>query len=115
MDSINQLIKYFTEQEPMFYIKIFIIIFSIIVIFFIFSKIFSVFGRVHEESKFNKKQKKIKRNKRNVAELNKRAGISGRISSAAFTESIDIEDIKENNNVDLKSRRASSKDLRKRT
>ena len=114
MESINQLIKYFTEQDPKFYFKIFIIIFSIIVIFFIISKIFSVFGKAHEESKFNKKQKKIKKNKRNVAELNKRAGISGRISSAAFTEAVDIEDIKENNNVDLASRRVSSKELRKK-
>lgn len=106
------LLSYLPALSASFYIKILIIIVAVILIVVLISKIFSVVLNKKEDLNFEKKQEKIKRNKKNVAELNKRFGISGRISSAAFTESVDIEDIKENNNVDLGHRRMSSKDLK---
>lgn len=104
-------ISFFTDQTPLFYMKTFVIIFIVIIFFIILSKIISVISLKRQNSKFEKKQQKIKKNRENVSELNKRFGISGRISSAAFNESVDIEDIKENNNVDLRTKRVSSKEL----
>lgn len=103
--------QFFLEQSPIFYVKIFFIILCVILTIVILSKIFSIISSRHQVSKFNKKQEKIKRNKRNIAELNKRSGINGRISSAAFTNTVDIEDIRENNNVELRTKRVSRKDL----
>ena len=104
--------SFLLEQDISFYFKIFGIISIVVVLCLIISKIFSIISKQHQSSQFEKKQEKIKRNKRNISELNKRAGISGRISSAAFTENVDIEEIRENNNVDLRITRASSKDLK---
>ena len=112
---MKNILSFFLEQNQMFYIKTFIIIFIVVIRLIILFKIISIISNKRQSSKFEKKQQKIKRNKQNVAELNKRFGISGRISSAAFTENIDIEDIKENNNVDLRIKRVSIKDLKKNT
>ena len=108
---MKRILSFFIEQDKMFYVKIFFVIFVVVAISLIISKIISIISETHKTSQFNKKQEQIKKNKRNISELNKRAGISGRISSAAFTENVDIEDIKENNNVDLRIKRVSSKDL----
>lgn len=111
---MKNILSFFLDQDLSFYSKIFVIICLVIVVFLIVSKIISIISETHQTSKFEKKQEKIKKNKKNIAELNKRAGITGRISSAAFTENIDIEDIKENNNVDLRIKRVSSKDIERK-
>ena len=110
---MGQLLSFFQDTGPLFYLKILGIIVVVILLVIGISKLFSIISDKNKDLKFEKKQEKIKRNKRNTAELNKRFGISGRISSAAFKESVDIEDIKENNNVDLGHRRMSSKDLKR--
>lgn len=110
---MKQILSFFLEQNSIFYLKILGIIIIVAIAFIFFLKIMKIVLDKNQESKFEKKQEKIKRNKKNISELNKRAGISGRISSAAFTDEIDMEDIKENNNVDLRIHRASKHDFDK--
>ena len=112
---MGTIFSFFLDQDTTFYVKIFFIIFLVVSLSILFIKGMSILSELHNDSKFNKKQEQIKQYKRNMSELNKRAGITGRISSAAFTENIDIEDIKENNNVDLRIKRASSKDFKEKT
>lgn len=108
---MSQIFSAFSDLSPMFYLKIFGIIAIVIILIVMISKIFSILSDKQKDLSFEKKQEKLKQNKKNISELNKRFGISGRVSSAAFTETVDIEDIKETDNVELGHRRMSSKDF----
>lgn len=71
-------INYFITQESFFYLKLFLIIFTIVLILFIVSKISTFIKNKLEIRKFYKEQDKVIKDKEKLREMNKRARIRQR-------------------------------------
>jgi len=70
-----EIIKYITTQEPFFYLKLFLIILTIVLVLYAFSKLSKIMRDKREIQQFNREQKQVIKNKEKLRIMNERARI----------------------------------------